>query len=529
MLFFAVVPLNLSAEEPIANDQIKSGPTPTDQFQPVPTQTDQIKSGPTPTTQSQPVPTQTDQIISGPTPTTQSQPVPTQADQIKSGPTTTQDASLWGSGQAPQYMPLPGQMEKDRSWSDRTGGGMITIEEMLTLSRCIDIALGKNPTVVAAVNTVDVYQSRVGEARAVYYPQVSGQGTADRQRAQLGNFGGGRGQFNEVSAGVVLSQTIFDFGKLWSSVNIAKYNLDTNRSNLNTTQDIIILSVKQTYYGVLQAKRNWDVAVDVIKQFQLHLDQAKGFYDVGTVAKIDVINAEVNLTNAKLSLINTDNALKIAWVNLNNAMGVPDAPQYAIEDNFSFQKYVITLEDATARAFDNRPDLKSAVAQRQAAEENISLQRSGFMPTLTGNADYSLTEYSVPPSQSPESWYVGVTLNIPLFNGFLTSHQVAEAKSNLYVLKANEELVRQQILSDVRQAYLNLQAAEASIPTAELALSQAKENLDIANGRYSAGVGSPIEVSDAFATYITAQASYNNALYSYKIAQANMEKATGVR
>ena len=77
MLFFAVVPLNLSAEEPIANDQIKSGPTPTDQFQPVPTQTDQIKSGPTPTDQFQPVPTQTDQIKSGPTPTDQFQPVPT--------------------------------------------------------------------------------------------------------------------------------------------------------------------------------------------------------------------------------------------------------------------------------------------------------------------------------------------------------------------------------------------------------------------------------------------------------------------
>jgi outer membrane protein TolC len=82
---------------------------------------------------------------------------------------------------------------------------------------------------------------------------------------------------------------------------------------------------------------------------------------------------------------------------------------------------------------------------------------------------------------------------------------------------------------DVRQAYLNLQAAEASIATAELAARQATENLDLANGRYTAGVGSPIEVSDAFATYVAAQANYTGALSNYRIAQATIEKSMGAR
>jgi outer membrane protein len=120
-------------------------------------------------------------------------------------------------------------------------------------------------------------------------------------------------------------------------------------------------------------------------------------------------------------------------------------------------------------------------------------------------------------------------LTVPLFSGFLTQHQVAEAKANLYSLKANEETLRQQVLLDIRQAYLNLQAAEASITTAELAASQAKENMDLANGRYAAGVGSPVEVSDAFATYVAAQANYTGALSNYRIAQAAIEKAMGVK
>jgi outer membrane protein TolC len=207
----------------------------------------------------------------------------------------------------------------------------------------------------------------------------------------------------------------------------------------------------------------------------------------------------------------------LADVGVEMKLNVPDAAEYTIEDSLSFRKYEITLEEATRRAFENRPELKSLVAKRQAAESNVSLQRSGYYPFLSGSASYARTESTV--DEYPEtttnanSWHVGVALTFPLFNGFLTSHQVAEAKSSLYAVKANEEALRQQILLDIRQAYLNLHAAEASMATA----------------RYAAGVGGPIEVSDAFTTYVTAQATYTGALYNYKIAQANIEKAMGAR
>lgn len=514
--------------------------------QSTPTSTADLKSAPAATLQSLPTTTETPkpaaittELITSSSPTTTAQPTSQPTSTIMSSPTITAQVALPFEDhlmtattatlpiQKPEYSPLPGQIEKDSN--DRTGGGKIPESATLTLTQCIDIALGKNPTILAAINTVGVNESRLGEARAVYFPQLSAVGIADKSKPAPLITGEHAAEINQYSARFVLSQTLFDFGRTWSNVNFFKHNLEASRGDLNTTEDTIIQNVKQAYFAVLQAKRNRDVAADVIKQFKLHLEQAQGFYEVGTAAKIDVIKAQVDLSNAKLNLINTDNALKIAWVNLNNAMGVPNAPSYAIEDNLSFVPYVITLEDATGRAFENRPDLKAIIARRQAAEQNVSLQRSGYLPTLTANGSYGRAGNDVPPTSSTDSWNIGVTLNIPLFNGFLTTHQVAEAKSSLYVVRANEESVRQQVLLDVRQAYLNLQAAEARIPTAELALAQAKENLDIANGRYGAGVGSPIEVSDAFATYVTAQASYNNALYSYKIAQANIEKAMGAR
>jgi outer membrane protein len=427
----------------------------------------------------------------------------------------------------------PAQQDKQRPSTEkpeasaRPDNGVIVKDEMLTLARCVDIALRKNPSIMASAGAVETSRSRVGQARSNYYPQLSAQAAYNRISPMQGAASGALQAYDQYSGSVNLAQNLLDFGRTFNQVDISKYNLDASRSDLRATQDAVILNVKQAYYGVLLAKRNLDVAADVIKQYQLHLDQAKGFYDVGTKARIDVIKAEVDLSNAKLSIINAENALKIAWVVLNNAIGAPDAPEYRIEDILSFQKYSITLEEATAKALENRPDLRSIDVKRQASETNISLARSGYYPALTGNANYNWTGDA--PSALDHGWSAGVVLTVPLFSGMLTSNQTAEAKANLYVVKANEEALRQQVLLEVRQAFLNLQAAEAAIATAELAAQQAKENLDLANGRYGAGVGSPVEVSDAFATYVAAQANHTAALSNYKLAQASIEKAMGVR
>jgi outer membrane protein len=405
------------------------------------------------------------------------------------------------------------------------------VADTLTLSRCIETALKSNPAILAATYGADASKNRVNEARSAYYPQIAASGSYSRVRPAPWSSSAipGKDQYNVYSSSVTLNQNLIDFGKTFSTVDISKYNSESAQANMLNTQDQVILGVKQAYYGVLEAQRNKDVAADVLKQFQLHLDQAQGFYNVGTKAKIDVIKAQVDLSNAKLGLIKADNALKIAWVTLNNAVGVPNLPQNAVEDNLSFQPYDVVLDSALNRAYENRPDLKSLVAQREASERNISLARTGYYPSLSGNANYNWSDDTTSTVNRPWGWSAGVVLTVPLFSGFLTSNQVAEAKSTWYQVKANEETLRQQIMLDVQQAFLNLQQAQDSIATADIASQQAKENLDLANGRYAAGVGSPIEVSDAFATYVGAQASYTGALYNYKIAQASIEKAMGLR
>jgi outer membrane protein len=124
---------------------------------------------------------------------------------------------------------------------------------------------------------------------------------------------------------------------------------------------------------------------------------------------------------------------------------------------------------------------------------------------------------------------VGAFLNVPIFSGFLVKNQISEAKANLDVVKSNEELLKQQVRLEVEQALSNMIEAEERIVTAQLAIRQAEDNLELANGRYATGVGNPIEVTDALVAVSAAKIAYISALTDYKTAQASLEKAMGMK
>jgi outer membrane protein TolC len=154
----------------------------------------------------------------------------------------------------------------------------------------------------------------------------------------------------------------------------------------------VVFNVKQAYYTLLQAAKNLDVAIETVKLNRDQLDQAKGFFDAGVKSKYDVTSAEVNLSNARLVQIRAENAVQIARVTLKNAMGAPDLPDFSIVDTLAFQKYPVTFTDAIQRAYTNRPDLQSTLARKEASKEAVSLARTGYYPTLSGNASVTRTE-----------------------------------------------------------------------------------------------------------------------------------------
>ena len=400
--------------------------------------------------------------------------------------------------------------------------------ERLKLERCIEIALTKHPDIMAAAHQVRIGDSRIGQARSGYFPQVNMETGYDRTQAYKSGVSNlsGESATDFYSGRLVLSQNVFDFGRTPAKVGIAHLNRDAFRQDLADVTSLVVLNVKQSYHAMLQAEENRRVAQETVDQFQRHLDIAKGFFEVGLKPKFDVTKAEVDLSNARLSLIKAENALRIARVTLNNAIGMPDAPEYVLDNNLLFERYGPSYPDALQKAYDSRPDFQSLLYRESAARKSLDLAQAGHYPTLTGQANYGYGGRDFPLG---EGWSVGGSLNIPIFSGYLVENQISESKANIDVLSANVESLKQQIRLEIDQAFSNLRETTSRIETTELTVRQARENLELAEGRYASGLGSPIEVTDALLALSNARTANISALADYRNALAALERAIGVK
>jgi outer membrane protein len=403
----------------------------------------------------------------------------------------------------------------------------------LSLEECIAIALKFQPSLAGNRATIEAQKARVEQALAAYYPQVNLNTSYNTNTFNFVSLGGSvrtytyNWTFVDVFAtGPALNQTIYDFGRTSNSVKINRENVNASQEDFVTTKQTVVLNVKTAFYGVLQTQYLIDVAQDVVSQTNQHLDQAKGFYQAGTRPKIDVTKAEVDVANAELALIQAKNNFAVARATLNNAMGLRQELNFAVEKAIEIKPEVIPLNEILQAAYANRPELLQLKARQRSQEASIKLAQASYYPILSGNAQY-LVRGNHMPNDTTWDAFLGATLTIPIFSGFSTPNQVAEARAVLRNLQAQEESTKQNIRLEAEQAYLSLNLAIEQIAVTQKSVEQAKENYDLASGRYQVGVGSPLEITDAEVSLANARASHIQAVYGYKTGEARIEKAMG--
>jgi len=417
--------------------------------------------------------------------------------------------------------PAPSQLMLSQTAAPQPGN-------VLTLDEAIQIALENHPSIMTSKERIGAQQAVVGQQMAAYYPtmnlsnfyqtgtQTAGAPTTDRAQDRY------QSQAN-------LAMTLYNFGKREATVQSARDTLDATNFNYKTTVDSIIFGVKQAYFTYLGLRALVKVREEIVKSRELLARQAQGFYEVGTRARIDVARAESNLYLSQADLITAQNAVKIAWATLKNAMGLRDLPERPLAEDVTMTPAPYTLDQAKQIAFASRPELKSFDAQRKAQDQTIAAARRGHLPDLVFDANhrYSGSSFDGSGAFVRPSWQIQTSLIFPIFEGFRTANRVEETLRNYYVIKSQEELQRQQVALDVEQAYLRLVELQERIKANESAVNAAKENLDLANGRYQVGVGSIIEATDAQTLYADAQTTYIRTLYDYKIAEAQLTRAIG--
>jgi outer membrane protein len=405
--------------------------------------------------------------------------------------------------------------------------------KLLTIEDAVRIGLDNHPRIKSANERVGSQEAVLGQQMAAYYPTIN---FNNRYQTSQSSTSGGADRANDTfSSQASFNMTLYNFGKREGNVQAARDTLDATRQDYATTTQDIVLAIKQAYYVYLGAQELVRVRQETVRSRDLLVRQARGFYEVGTRARIDVARAEANLFSAQADLIAAENAVKIAWVTLRNAMGSPRLPEQPVAPDSPEVELSMNLAGARTVAFDVRTELKSFESQRKASDQLIATARRGHLPDLLFDASYgrrhvsdqqingrTLNTFPLQPT-----WTVGLNFNIPIFDGFRTTNRVEETLHNYYNIRAQEEDRRQLIALEVEQSYLRVVELQERIKATDSAARAAKENLDLAQGRYQVGVGSIIEVTDAETLYTDAQTTYIRTIYEYKIADAQLARAMG--
>lgn len=436
---------------------------------------------------------------------------------------------------------------------------------VLGLQDCINIALRRSPAIKDMRHNWQLAKHNVSIAKSAYFPTLS----AGVGYNRVYNTSKHMQHTSRTlpSADVRLREMIWNFGKTNANIRMEKFykiaaEYDFDQEVINT-----VYNIKCKYYAVLAAKAILEIEKANVQINERNYQRTKAYFDEGIRSKIDLVNAEVYLSDSKISLVNAETEYKNAIIALNNAMYVAYAPEYSIKstDSFNFEhnylpvnlvkitdykdisnlpdavynaalttkvektevlkdyvfkKYPMTFDESINYAYENRFDLKSMDATKKAMEQALLVVKREYYPELSAGVGYGYMRNLM---NENGSFDISLDLSTSV-NPMQTKHKIDNAKIQVEMVQNDIEELKQNIYFDIQKTYIEMVALEKQIPLNEVKVRQTLENLELADGRYEVGLGDFIEVQDAKVNYNNAQNTYVKTIYNYNISRATLEK-----
>lgn len=392
----------------------------------------------------------------------------------------------------------------------------------LSLEDCIAKGLQNNPMIQSSQLFVEENQTKVDEARSGYYPKVSLNSNATTYSNNNGDQ-----RFENYNTGISASYNLFNGFRTKAGYHAAGDHHEAAFLQHESVQQDLVLDITFAYYKTLQAERILKSAEEAVKNSQLHLDFAHARNMAGMATRSDILKSEVELSNAELEKIKAANALLAAKGNLNKLMGLPaNHPTEIIDDLSELNETSVQSYDSLfAEAMESRVEVKRFYSLLNAQQNNIQLARGEYYPSLDVNANYNFSGEKI--SGMRENWWLGMTLTIPVFNGFSTKARVKGEKTALKGIEKDLEALKDQIGKEVWNAFLAVKESSERMTATSKGLESARENLSLSEGEYKEGTGSIIQLTDAQTTFVAAEQNHIQAVADYKVSLAELRRKTG--
>jgi outer membrane protein len=390
--------------------------------------------------------------------------------------------------------------------------------QKLSLKEAEQIAVQNHPQVQAAADLANAAKAQVAQQRSAYFPMANGSLTAVDAENNSRLAAGALNNpiiFERYSNGVAVSQLVTDFGRTHDLVKSSDLHAKAQQQSAVNTRAEVLLEADRAYFSVLKAQAVLKVADETVKERQLVSDQTSELEKNKIKSGLDVSFANVDLAQAQLLLIQARDGLDTSFADLAAALGYGDLRTFDLADEPTLDAPPDDFASLLQQAVRNRPDLASLQLDAASAHTYATAERDLWFPTVSAAGAAGLTPTGAE-QVGPRYAAAGVNVNIPIFNGHLFGALHNEATSRA---RADDQYVRDlqdQIVREVRTAWLNAGAGYQRLSVAAQLLKNAQDALDLAQQRYRLGLSSIIELSQAQLNLTQARLESANAKYDYQ-------------
>ncbi|WP_458401766.1 TolC family protein [Candidatus Avelusimicrobium sp.] len=411
------------------------------------------------------------------------------------------------------------------SLQEETQTPLPSLDSQLSVHDCVRIAMANSPRAVSARLAVESAAISLSNAKNVLLPTLSAGANTGYTNTNLP----GKERANETatSSSIDASLSISGITDIGRNIRTQRLQLAQTRMSLCEVENAIVADVKSAYYALMAAQRAVQIRTQSRDLYQDQYNRTKAFFDQGLRPKVDVTTAEVNLNNEILGLIRAKNLVKTQNAKLANVMGVPRDTPFVLDDYIEAEEIDFTFEEALTRAYENRPDVQSSKLGLQIREIKLTQAKAGYWPTFTMGASFSKSGDEFRFDSDQTKLFAGV--EIPIFSAFKISNNVKQAKVDLASAQNSDRSLANDVYLEVQNAFIRLNEAAESIPVAASTAERAKENMDLARGRYNEGIGDIITLKDAEVSYTDAELNLLTARFDYAVALAELKKAMGTK
>ncbi len=410
---------------------------------------------------------------------------------------------------------------------------------VLTIESAMKIALSESPIVKISEKEVVLKKEINKEAYAALFPDINLSGTYSRtikKQTMAMQFGEETttiqvGRDNTYNGGMIISLPIFA-PALYKTINLTKTDIDLATEKARFSKLDLINQIKKAFYQLLLAQDSYSVLTRSYRQAEANFNIVNAKFIHGTVSEFDKIRAEVQMRNLKPSVVSAHNGVNLAKLQLKVLMGI-DA-NYELVINGGLKEYememFITKQNNVYYNLSNNSDLKQLDLSNKLLQNTLKLQQTNFMPTLSASFNYLYMSMNDNFRISSYDWYpystFGLSLTIPLYKAS-NFNKLKQTKIQIQQLALNRLNLERQLNMKISSYLDNMNASSEQVMSNKESVAQAEKGRQIASKRYDVGKGTILELNDSELALTQAQLVYNQSIYDFLVAKADLELVLG--